>query len=93
MNGGLFNSAMRCAAMILFVIAITLPIVSLASQFIMLSANSGSISSYSSSDSHGSLLSILLSLAGSLQSAVLPFFGAAVLWRWDSRNARGEAAE
>ncbi len=93
MNGGVFNGAMRCAAVILFVIAILVPIVSLASQFYMLSANSGSISSYSSSDSRGSLLPLLLSLVGSLQSAVLPFFGAAVLWRWDLRNARAEAAE
>jgi len=90
MKDGLFNAAMRGAAVILFVIAILVPIVSMANQVIMLSLSGAPMSSYSSSDSHGVLLPLLLALVGSLQGAVLPFFGAAVLWRWDLRNARGE---
>ncbi len=82
MSGGFFQSTMRNAAMILFVIAIAALIVAVIPVFTALSAGDTS-SPFASDPSHLAALSALVSVASAIHNAAWPFFGAAVLWRWD----------
>jgi hypothetical protein len=91
---GLYSAAMRRAAVILFVFAIVIPIVSVVTAFTTYaSLNGGEFGPYARGGVPSNLLPLLLAFVNGLNNAVWPFFGAALLWRWDKYVSAKGAAE
>ena len=79
-----YTGAMRSAAAILFALAILIPIVSVTIAFATYAGPNGSeYSVYAPGGLPSNFLSLVGAFVNGLSTAVWPFFGAALLWRWD----------
>ena len=76
--------SMRSAAAILFALAILLPVVSVAIAFSTYAGPNGSeYSVYAAGGLPSNFLTLVGVFINGLSTAVWPFFGAALLWRFD----------
>jgi len=88
---GFYLLAMRCAPVILFVIALVAFVSTLWLGIEALSAFDGS--PYSPGAPSITVAAVFRALGGAFQSAGLPLFGAALLWRLDRRAPKDGGAE
>ena len=91
---GFYSRAMRGATVILFALAMLIPIVSFIVAFSTYATpNSGEFGPMSSGGVPSNLLLLVGAFVNGLNNAVWPFFGAALLWRLDRYVISKDAVE